>query len=51
MVGLGVQHDELSAQNEQYSRQLRERLLKEREDALEKERLSGQARLREQAER
>ncbi|KAK3275882.1 hypothetical protein CYMTET_16011 [Cymbomonas tetramitiformis] len=45
------QYDEQSQQQEQYSRQLRDRLLKEREDMVEKERLAGMARLREQAER
>lgn len=46
-----LQMDELTAQHEAYARQLRDRLLREQDLAIEKERQAAQDRLREAAER
>ena len=46
-----LQLDELTSQHEAYARQLRERLLRDQDLAVERERAAAQDRLREAAER
>ena len=46
-----LQLDDLTSQHEAYARQLRDRLLREQDLAVEKERAAAQDRLREAAER
>ena len=46
-----LQLDDLTSQHEAYARQLRDRLLREQDLAVEREREAAQARLREAAER
>ena len=46
-----LQLDDLTSQHEAYARQLRDRLLREQDSAVERERAAAQERLREAAER